>query len=439
MQDTADDLVQNNQYSEHFITLLVNYLAHPGRSSLGPVSKLRKSNAGPKFSDETISKDAQLTVVLSLENDTSESTSKKKLRCLICSKWFRDRPELTKHCKNIHVKESFKGPFSCPECLLQHIDIQIDGASAWSAHCEKIHGLDHTPRLLSCPPPASKKRQCLLCRGSFTVGRGFTTHVQTMHVNKGRCFEKDFECPECVRQGNNGVWISGLEAWKKHVDSVHPEADEPEVNEPEAPPVQSLYDTTSDFQVPTSCPESSVQANHDVWIEGGWSVWPHYLYTTPTHLGGFNGSSLDLPVNWPSYTVGYDQAPERKRKRDDMDVYGNFEATAPITSGYEMAAAPIYTGYETAPAPAIYDWQLASIPSSGSTADFNIDRRQLTRVSSNESLPTSDTGTDPMSSGILTPNSSMSDHDDLGGFDLQWLDETSKGLEQLDAPSQGWS
>ena len=281
-----------------------------------------------------------------------------------------------------------------------------------------------------------------------------------MHVNKGRCFEKDFECPECVRQGSNGVWISGLEAWKKHVDSVHPEADEPEVNEPEDPPVQSLHDTTGDFQVPVSCPESSVQANHDVWIEGGWSVWPHYLYTTTTDLGGFNGPSLDLPVNWPSYLAGYEQAPERKRKRDDMDVYGDFEATAPMTSGYEMAAAPIYTGFETtpapiytsfetapapiytgfetAPAPAIYDWQVASIPSSESTADFNVDRRQLTRVSSNESLPTSDTGTDPMSSSILTPTSSMSDHDDLGGFDLQWLDETNKGLEQLDAQCQGW-
>ncbi|KAL8903751.1 MAG: hypothetical protein Q9207_003711 [Kuettlingeria erythrocarpa] len=60
LQETADDLLESNEYSEHFITLLVNYLAYRGRSSSGPVSKIRKSHVGPKFSDGTISKDAKL-------------------------------------------------------------------------------------------------------------------------------------------------------------------------------------------------------------------------------------------------------------------------------------------------------------------------------------------------------------------------------------------
>lgn len=67
-----------------------------------------------------------------------------------------------------------------------------------------------------------------------------------------------------------------------------------------------------------------------------------------------------------SNTVNYDQDTTRKRKRDDMDIHGDFESeTAPMTGGFEIAAptttstpitnhfettaAPITSGFKTAP------------------------------------------------------------------------------------------
>ncbi|KAL8903752.1 MAG: hypothetical protein Q9207_003712 [Kuettlingeria erythrocarpa] len=171
----------------------------------------------------------------------------------------------------------------------------------------------------------------------------------------------------------------------------------------------------SDFETPVPCPESSVQGQNDRWIEGGWSVGPHHLYTTHPDSGDLNGSSNDLPFNCPTNIASHDQVTMGKRKRDGMDVHRDFEATAPITSGLETAAAPIYTGFETAPAPAIHCWQMANIPRRETTTDPDrTDERQLTSTSSKESLPTSDTGIDLMPSGILTPISSIGEYYELG-------------------------
>ncbi|KAI4210142.1 MAG: hypothetical protein LQ351_006974 [Letrouitia transgressa] len=77
-----------------------NVAANRGRSSLGLVSKIRKSASGPELLHDTISIDNKPGLALSLEN----GPRKEKSKWLICDSWFRDRSGLTKHYKIVHEK-----------------------------------------------------------------------------------------------------------------------------------------------------------------------------------------------------------------------------------------------------------------------------------------------------------------------------------------------
>jgi hypothetical protein len=97
----------------------------------------------------------------------------------------------------------------------------------WSNHVERCHGTRHTPCLPSrgCqrkagpvePKPAKMRSGCLLCRGMFYPGSGFSRHTNKEHRG-----QVPFVCLECSGQdGSKAVTTENWAAWMDHVAKVH--------------------------------------------------------------------------------------------------------------------------------------------------------------------------------------------------------------------------
>ena len=162
LEEVPDTNVQSNERSQQYMSLLINCQAYRPRFISDQVSKIRKVEAGPESLIESTPVDKykdgnKVELVLPSKN------SNKKSKCLLCKKSFRARPELTRHCHNVHLKKgTFDHSFSCPECLLGRKNVFIVGFLAWRAHCKDHHDPMDVPNL----PPSNT-----IIRGSATTGK----------------------------------------------------------------------------------------------------------------------------------------------------------------------------------------------------------------------------------------------------------------------------
>ncbi|KAK3902101.1 hypothetical protein C8A05DRAFT_15808, partial [Staphylotrichum tortipilum] len=140
------------------------------------------------------------------------------------------RGGLTRHNQNGHFRNgAFDQPFPCPQCdRLGKEKHMVKGVKEWSNHVERCHGIMYTPCLpsRSCqrkagpgePKPAKTRSACcLLCRGMFYPGNGFSRHTNKEHRGQG-----PFECLECSGQdGSEAVTTENWAAWMDHVEKAH--------------------------------------------------------------------------------------------------------------------------------------------------------------------------------------------------------------------------
>jgi hypothetical protein len=99
------------------------------------------------------------------------------------------------------------------------------------------------------------------------------------------------------------------------------------------------------------------------------------MYANHTNLGDSDGSFYDFLFSCLLNIIIHNQITIRKRKRDDINVHGDFKtATAPTTDDFNTAAAPMTSDFKTAPAPAINDWQVVSILTSETTTIPNTNK-----------------------------------------------------------------
>ncbi|KAH7123438.1 hypothetical protein B0J13DRAFT_612184 [Dactylonectria estremocensis] len=147
-----------------------------------------------------------------IAEENSQTLTAEQPRCLFGCGPFSNTTNLTKHVKKSH---RFDQPFFCPEChRLGKEEGQVPtGAQAWSSHVARHHGKVHTPLV------SEKSSYCHLCEISFTA-RGFKPHLTMKHDRPGQ-FQQPFPCPECQRQGKDGISIDGLDAWLSHVEYNH--------------------------------------------------------------------------------------------------------------------------------------------------------------------------------------------------------------------------
>lgn len=95
--------------------------------------------------------------------------------CLICSKLFTQRYNLTRHYQAKHA-DLFEKPFSCPLCRED-----ICSSKQWTSHVEKMHGRQHAPQLDTWRTEENREAHAcpFLCRN---LSRDFTRLVD--HVNR---------------------------------------------------------------------------------------------------------------------------------------------------------------------------------------------------------------------------------------------------------------
>ncbi|KAK4163056.1 hypothetical protein QBC43DRAFT_320473 [Cladorrhinum sp. PSN259] len=148
--------------------------------------------------------------------------------CLLCSRSFAQRPNLTRHHRNVHInKGAFNQPFSCPECQRRGKDCRITSVEEWSNHTEKFHGRQYTPNVdhsktlqvqskVQDERPRERNARCYVCGGMFFPGRSFSRHFNKEHVKAGR-FVEPLPCWSCGDQQP----IEGLSMWQTHVKVVH--------------------------------------------------------------------------------------------------------------------------------------------------------------------------------------------------------------------------
>lgn len=158
--------------------------------------------------------------------------SKGQVWCLFGCGTFDRRQSLTLHVKALHGN-SFTTPFKCPECWrIGAADRLIKGVEEFCDHAERVHGKLRAPLRsmngLRCETQTLRRYKkeakvlCLLCQAPYSQGHGHSLHFNLRHRRND--FDEPFQCPTCRRHGAEGeevVWIDGVDAWLRHTEEVH--------------------------------------------------------------------------------------------------------------------------------------------------------------------------------------------------------------------------
>jgi uncharacterized C2H2 Zn-finger protein len=132
-------------------------------------------------------------------------------RCFLCGFSFASKANLSRHVWGEHADE-FQRPFPCPGCKKEKRNVTVaPRRNSWALHVSQCHGLEYTPE-----PAAAKSLLCLLCDKRFTL-RGIHQHMTSWHC---RAFQKEFDCPACLKQGNK-VTVRNQRGWVDHARDIH--------------------------------------------------------------------------------------------------------------------------------------------------------------------------------------------------------------------------
>ncbi|KAI3552370.1 hypothetical protein CSPX01_00119 [Colletotrichum filicis] len=140
-------------------------------------------------------------------------------KCLLCSRHYSRRSNLTRHYKVTHSRQ-FSKPFPCPSCHQIGQKYQVRDEADWSSHVTRCHGEENAPHLISRSPNEQKMVRCLICRSWLSGTHNLTKHTREVHQKAGGLFDKPFCCPECHRSGQQ-VPITDRADWSQHMKWTH--------------------------------------------------------------------------------------------------------------------------------------------------------------------------------------------------------------------------
>ncbi|KAK1480541.1 hypothetical protein CCUS01_16199 [Colletotrichum cuscutae] len=110
-------------------------------------------------------------------------------KCLLCSRHYSRRSNLTRHYKVVHSHQ-FSKPFSCPSCHQTGQKYQVRNEADWSSHVTRCHGEENAPHLISRSSTEQSMVRCLICSSWLSGSHNLTKHTREIHQRAGGLFDK---------------------------------------------------------------------------------------------------------------------------------------------------------------------------------------------------------------------------------------------------------
>lgn len=143
----------------------------------------------------------------------------KGAKCIICSKAFVRRVELTKHSAAVH-SAALHQDMSCPVCFTV-----TSSPSQFSNHVEREHGKQYAPyfptesapTLMTTRVPLATHVFCAACSHVSARAEDFLSkHFNQHHADDAGYLDRRLDCPQCID-------VRGLDvdAWVDHLSAAH--------------------------------------------------------------------------------------------------------------------------------------------------------------------------------------------------------------------------